>query len=331
MQLNYTCRETSKINELLNRLEVARRVIDVLPLRPAIEENLRQKSLLKSAVFSARIEGNKLRLADVQYDLEKTAPKDIARMEIYNIHKAMHWIHAGKTNKTVTKRLIKKLHKLAMRNISSSAGRFRTEQSAIFNQAGVAIYMPPPPTEIPPLIDRFLKQANSKKLVLPINTAICHFGFEKIHPFLDGNGRVGRLLSVFMLKKSDFGFRGLVALEGYIDEHRQNYYDLLSSPSRDITPFIEFFLEAAVAEAEKSINQLKNIKEELPEDNLLPRRREIFAIIRDHKMVSFDALRRRFSKVSESTLHYDLRQLMKQGLVKKLGVTRGVVYVPVET
>jgi hypothetical protein len=62
--------------------------------------------------------------------------------------------------------------------------------------------------------------------------------------------------------------------------------------------------------------------------HLLPRRAEILGIVRDHKMVTFDTIRRRFIPVAISTLHYDLQQLMKVGLIRKLGSTRGALYVP---
>jgi len=64
----------------------------------------------------------------------------------------------------------------------------------------------------------------------------------------------------------------------------------------------------------------------MDEDRLLPRRREILETIRDHKMVSFDFIRRRFVNVPDSTLHYELQQLMKHGFIKKLGVSRGALY-----
>jgi DeoR/GlpR family transcriptional regulator of sugar metabolism len=64
----------------------------------------------------------------------------------------------------------------------------------------------------------------------------------------------------------------------------------------------------------------------MTEDCLLPRRQEILSIVRDHGMVTFDFIRRRFMRVTESTLHYDLKRLIAEGFLKKLGATRGVQY-----
>ena len=215
---------------------------------------------------------------------------------------------------------------MVMKNISPSAGIFRKEVSAIFNQAGIAVYLPPPPNKISELIKILINRTKSSRETKYIKMALFHFGFEKIHPFLDGNGRVGRLLSTFILKQGQSDFRGLVSLEEYLERNRQVYYDLLAISKTDITRFVEFFLEALAEQAEKTINNLKDIKEERLEDTLLPRRREIWEIVRDHEMVSFNFIKRRFIKVPNSSLHYDLRELIKKGLIKKLGSTRGVRY-----
>jgi len=143
---------------------------------------------------------------------------------------------------------------------------------------------------------------------------------------LDGNGRLGRLLAVFILKQGGFDFRGLLSLEEYLEKNRESYYRFLAINKKDITDFVEFFLEAVANQAEKTIAGLKEINQEKEEDFLLPRRREILEIIRDHQIVSFDFIKRRFPKVAPSTLHYDLRKLIEEGFVKKLGSTRAVRY-----
>lgn len=325
MKLNYTWWKTKKIRDYLQRLEIAKKVIDFLPRFPYSEENLRRHSLLKSSLFSARIEGNKLQLEDVQYANEKS--KDIAKLEVFNLLRALRWLYSRQCPKRLTKALILKLHQRVLKNISP-AGHFRKEPSAIFNQAGIAVYVAPSPEDVPKLIKALIKKTNQSQDPGPIKAAVFHFGLEKIHPFLDGNGRVGRLLSTFILKQSAFGFRGLVSQDVSLDKNRQKYYDFLSITKKDITLFVEFFLKTIVIQAEKTIEDLKNIKAEFPEDKLLPRRKEILNIIRDHQTLSFNFLKRRFLKVSESTLHYDLSQLIKEGFIQKLGSTRGVLYSP---
>lgn len=326
MELNYFYRKTPKIEESLEKLEILRRVIDLLPQLPHIEENLRRESLLKSSLFSARIEGNRLKLEDISYLSLQKPGKNSDKIEIANILKALNLVNSEKAPKKLSLNFILKLHSFVLANLFAETGRLRREPSAIFNQAGIAIYMTPPPSQVPKLMNLLIEKINLGKEPALVKAAMIHFAFEKIHPFLDGNGRVGRLLSGFFLKNSGFGFRGLISLEEYFDQNRQDYYDLLNNNKKDITNFIEFFLEGLVIQAEKAIEKMKNLQTELPEDSLLPRRQEILAIIKDHQFVSFDFLKRRFLKISSSTLHYDLNQLLKKGFLKKLGVSKGVRY-----
>lgn len=326
MDLNYSYRKNPRIEKCLRRIEILREVAELLPRLPHVEDNLRRRSLLKSSLFSARIEGNRLQLKDVRYTEKNIHSKDLAQMEIFNILAALRWLYSERIPKKLTLSLIFKLHKSVMRGISAESGHFRKEPSAIFNQAGVAIYFTPPPSQIFSLTQKFMSVTNFSNEPGPIQAAICHFTFEKIHPFLDGNGRVGRLLSTFILKSTGFSFRWLVCLEEYYENKRELYYDFLANQKKDITPFVQFFLEGLSLQAEKAIEDIKITKTELPEDRLLPRRGEILAIIRDHRIVSFDFIRRRFAKIPESTLHYDIRKLIEAGFIKKLGSTRGVCY-----
>ena len=322
----YTYRETKQIQELIKRIEINKRVVELLPQLPRLEQSIRRQSLLKSSLFSARIEGNQLTLNQVQSMSPKSNQKNRQRLEVANILGAQSWLTTTRIPRKLTLKLIIELHRRVMKGLSDQGGRLRTESAAIFNQAGIAIYLAPPGPEVLILVKRLINNINTSREQPPIKAAAAHFGFEKIHPFMDGNGRVGRLLANFILKKDGWDFRGLIAWEEYVAENRQTYYDLLMQGKKDITGFVEFFLEGLESQSQKLLEELNRPEMETNEAGLLPRRQEILQIIRDHKMVSFDFLRRRFFGITQSTLHYDLRQLMKHGLVKKLGSTRGVMY-----
>lgn len=323
MDINYKFRKTTSIGKNIVRIEVAKKVIDLLPTLSHIEESFRHKSLLKSSLFSAKIEGNKLRVEEIE-NIEKTSAKNREKKEVFNILQALKRIHASRAPKKLNIDFILKIHKTIMQDLSSDAGKLRSEPSAIFNQAGVAIYLTPPPSHLPKLVEKLIEITKTREHPV-IKAAVTHFVFEKIHPFLDGNGRVGRLLSSYILKNSGYGFKGLLGLEEYLSDHRDEYYDLLASENKDITAFVEFFTEAIAISSKKIIGELKEDK--LDEENsLLPRRQEILSIIKDHKMVSFNFIKRRFQKVPDSSLHYDLKKLINKGFIKKLGTTRGVLY-----
>lgn len=321
----YTYRKTRDIENSIINIEVLKKVLDYLPKSHLVEEALRHKSLLRSSLFSAKIEGNRLKLSEVENLKEKS--KSIEKKEVFNILSALSWIYLDNAAKRINENLISKLHKLVLKGISEDAGHFRKEASAIFNEAGVAVYLTPPPLRIPELVKKVLIFLKTNKEHPLIKAAVSHFMFEKIHPFLDGNGRVGRLLCVCFLKNSGYDFRGLAAFEEYLNNHKEEYYYLLSMPKKDITYFVEFFLKAISVSVEDVVTKLQNGKEE-DSQNLLPRRAEILEIIKDHKMVSFDFIKRRFQKIPQSSIHFDLRMLIKAGFIRKLGKTRGVVYCP---
>lgn len=326
MKIAYTFRKTASIEKKIVKIEVAKRIIELLPQLPHIEDHLRRKSLLKSSLFSARIEGNRLRVEEIE-NSNRDKAKDREKKEVFNILRALKWIHSKNSPKNINLSTILRLHRLVMSGLSSDAGRLRHEPSAIFNEGGV-VYMAPPPSEVLDLIHHLIEAIKTSKEHPSVVAALAHFTFEKIHPFLDGNGRVGRLISLYILKNSGYGFRGLVVLEEYLESHRQEYYDLLANENKDITDFVEFFLHSIAISAEKASEELRPKTEETDADTLLPRRQEVLAIIKDHKMISFNFIKRRFQKIPDSSLHYDLKILLRKGFVKKLGSTRGVVYAP---
>jgi Fic family protein len=210
---------------------------------------------------------------------------------------------------------------------ASKLGHFRTEPSAIFNTAGIAVYMPPPPKQVPVLIERLHKYiTNPKERFAPIKACIAHYLFEKIHPFLDGNGRVGRLLLQKVLLQGGYGMKGLLTIEEYLDNHRSEYYRALEEPDKELSDYLTFMLEALASTAQQAQQLVMQKQKAEVTDYLLPRRAEIYQIIKEQQLVNFDQIRRRFMRVNERTLRYDLKQLQNSGLIKKLGTTKGVYY-----
>lgn len=316
--MTFTYRKTKRLAQLLARIERARILIDELPVSPELRTITHNRSLLKSALFSAKIEGV----------IPSSDERMGRRREVENIVRALRLIYSNNMPKHLSLSLIKKFHQLVMSRVSADAGTFRREPSGIFNTAGVAVYIAPSPMMIKTLLGEFVQFCTVSKEPVPIITAMAHVWFEKIHPFLDGNGRVGRLLMSYLLQQGGYGMQGTVPIETEIDEHREEYYDVLLEQKKDITNAVTFLLEALAVSAERVVHNLKYQEKESVdrEEFLLPRRREILDIIRDHKLVSFDFLRRRFMAVSAETIHYDLKQLTKEKLVRKLGNTRGARY-----
>ncbi len=307
--------------EILVKIEAQRVFFTSLKLPRQVKQKIQRISLLKSSLFSARIEGNPLQLSDLRNETQEK------QTEVFNIVKAANFIDKTVKKGNITKDILLQLHSQTLKDISEDAGHFRQEISAIFNQAGVAVYMPPPPSDINNLLADLLSYINTNKEKFPLILAfVAHLFFEKIHPFLDGNGRVGRLLISAILKTKGWNFTFTIPFEEYLDEHKDEYYFHLDNGLQDTNGYLIFMLKAFLAQIEKVKEQ---INEELAKKEKLflsPRQEEIYSIIRDHIVASFDAIRRRFLKVPERTLRYDLKKLLDKEIIEKSGETRGRYY-----
>lgn len=307
--------------ELLGKIEAIRQYLKTLNISPVINQKIQRISLLKSSLYSAKIEGNPLSIENY-----KNSPDKIKKLEIYNILDSINFIFKLKI-KLINQSLIKNIHKIVMNNIHYQAGLFRREMSAIFNQAGVAIYVCPPHNQIIQLISRLIKYINSKEEKFPLIKAfIAHLMFEKIHPFLDGNGRVGRLMIYFVCQVQNYRFNPPVSFEEYLNETKNDYYYYLDIGLKNTNDYLLFMLKAFYQQAEKLKREIEKEINRKNTIHLPPRQEEILQIIKDHKTVSFNFIKRRFLKVPERTLRYDLKKLCDKEVVIKIGQTKGSFY-----
>lgn len=314
---------TSDILSLISRVDTNLMYLSTLTIPKELKQKIQRISLLKSSLFSARIEGNPLTLEVIS----KSGNDQEKNKEIFNILKANKFLEKTiKNNFKITKKFIYDLHSLVMTGELEKTKSFRREMGAIFNQAGLAVYLSPPPTQINSLIDQLIKYINSNLEKFPLVCAlVSHLVFEKIHPFVDGNGRVGRLLIFSILKAKGYGEGYLISFEKYLDENKSDYYYFLDQGLKSPEDYLVFMLTAFLKESEELKKQIKTAQS--GKATLLPpRQEEIFLIIKEHKVVSFDNVRRRFLKVPERTLRYDLKKLTEKELIIKIGQTRGSYY-----
>lgn len=323
MKFPPTYTTTPSIRQLLYELDVLKTSYELRPVTRERAVHLRRASLLKSSLYSARIEGNPLEWTDMTHIHE--GDDDRHKIEVSNLVSAYEQL-PNLVGQDISTDALKKLHARVLYTLAVNAGSFRYEESAIYNQAGIAVYLTPAPQDVRGLMDELCVYVNTTKDASPIAAGVSHIWFEKIHPFLDGNGRVGRLLSAHILQKGTYDFGGLVPFEQYLDEHRDDYYHFLGIDRQDVTEFVEFYLTALLSQAKASLKAAHELGTLDTYDYLLPRRAEIMRVLEDHKIISFDFLARRFRAVPTRTLHNDVSQLIKVGLIQKMGSTRGVVY-----
>lgn len=314
---------TSDMLSLISKIDALRLFISSYEVTVPIKEKIQRNSILKSSLFSARIEGNPLDMEAVMRSEEQDK-----KTEVFNVFKGIQYIDKTiKVNKPIELKTINRLHETVVKNLRTDGGQVRKEMSAIFNQAGVVVYQPPPPTQIMLLLDQLLQYANSAFEKFPlIKGFIVHLVFEKIHPYIDGNGRVGRLLILTVLKNSGYDFGILIPFEEYLDKHREDYYYYLDQGMQDTNSYLLFMLRAFLSQCEDTQQLILKEMHTKEVINLPPRQEEIYTIIREHTIVSLDFIKRRFLKVPERTLRYDLTKLIEQNYVVKIGKTRGSYY-----
>lgn len=323
--LKYTI--TNKGISYISLIESYRTEFKSFKIPEAVFKNLKNQSLLKSSVFSAQIEGNTLTPEDITPQGEIVKEKEFERKEVENIIRALSFLRDRNIPDAIDVPFLLQLHSLVMNKLvhESLTGKFRKEPSAIFDVNGIVVYMTPPPSEIDDLLFDLMHLINDNGNIFPlIKAPLVHICFEKIHPFMDGNGRVGRLLTQTILAKHNYHFNWLLSIEELLQEKKQTYYSLLDQP--DATGFIEFFLEIIVEEIERLKRNIETLENPAKEDFLLPRRKEILQIIKEQKIISFDSIQRRFLKIPARTLRYDIKQLQKLGFIQKIGTTRGAMY-----
>lgn len=209
----------------------------------------------REAVLSSQIEGTQSTLDDVlEFELERSRrrlPSDVT--EVVNYVRAMNYGIDRLSTLPLSLRLIREIHGELLAGVRGSehpVGEFRTSQNWI--GAGVvplseARFVPPPPDTMLAALDNFEKFLHrDTQLPVLVDAGIAHAHFETIHPFIDGNGRVGRLLITLLLCQRGVLHRPLLYLSYYLKRHRAEYYDRLQAirETGDWEGWIEFFLRA---------------------------------------------------------------------------------------
>ncbi|MDX8430632.1 MAG: Fic family protein [Candidatus Algichlamydia australiensis] len=223
----------------------------------------------KEALLSSQIEGTQASLEDI-FEYENHVPvKNIEDVkEVVNYIKALNYGMERLTEFPMSIRLIKEIHKILLsgtRGQEKIPGEFRRSQNWIGPQGSTianASFVPPPPEEAVAAmgqLELFLHE--DVDLPLLVNCALIHYQFETIHPFLDGNGRLGRLLITFYLYWKGALQHPLLYLSYYFKIHRQEYYDRLNlvRESGDYEQWIKFFLKGVIWTCESALKTIKNI------------------------------------------------------------------------
>ncbi len=220
---------------------------------------------------SSRIEGTRTTVEEDLLDVTDINPKKRDDWEeVQNYVKATNYgVERIKNGFPVCTRLIRELHKILMQGVRGehkTPGEFRTSQNWIGgSMPSNAVYVPPPHTEIAECLTDFEKFINNEEIDTPdlIKIAILHYQFESIHPFLDGNGRIGRLLIPLYIQSKGMLDKSCLYISDYIERNKDTYYDMLTRvrTHNDMIAWIKFFLEAVIETSKTAKEKFRNVVE----------------------------------------------------------------------
>ncbi len=249
-----------------------------LPNPEIIQRSIRTKE----AVLSSRIEGTQVTLdevllLDAQEEIDEDTQRQMDYREVFNYRKAIFVGRKLLEKKPLTENVIKELHKIlldSVRGKNKNPGAFRRDQVWIGKpRASIeqATFIPSPPQEIIGLFSDLEKFLHLEKEIDPIaQIAIAHYQFEAIHPFSDGNGRVGRLIvPLFLYEKKVTAYPNIFVSE-YLEENREEYYSRLKDVSENgkWEEWISFFLDAVIEQTKRThllVERIEELHKELHE------------------------------------------------------------------
>ncbi len=300
----------------------------------------------KEAVLSSRIEGTQSSLSDLllfELDQAPGVPRDDAA-EVSRYVAAMdHGLRRLAENFPLSNRLIREMHGILLstgRGASKDPGEFRRSPNWIGGtRPGDAVFVPPPHLAVPDCmgeLERFL-HAEDDGLPILVRAGLVHVQFETIHPFLDGNGRVGRLLITLLLCEAGVLSQPMLYLSVYFERHRDRYYELLDRVRQtgDWEGWLAFFLQGVQETAENAAASARRLTERFAADRerLATEGRKAGSALRVHEalqerpILSIPETRKR-THLAFPTVSAAMRLLEATGLVREItGFSRNRVYV----
>jgi len=224
--------------------------------------------IVKEATLSSRIEGTQTSVEEAFFKSEDIRPEERNDWEeVQNYIAAMNFAIHALEKLPLSNRLIRETHKRILQGVrgqNKHPGEFRSSQNWIGGATlADAVFVPPPQQEVLDLMSDLEKFLHNDQVFIPelVRVAIAHYQFETIHPFLDGNGRIGRLLIALFLVSKGLLVRPSLYISAFFQEHRTIYFDNLSGVrnSHNMEQWLKFFMVGVIETATSSVATFRKI------------------------------------------------------------------------
>jgi Fic family protein len=256
------------VNVLLEKATRALSSLDAYSLIVPDVDLFIHMHITKEANSSSRIEGTKTELDEAVMDVEDIAPeKRDDWHEVRNYVDAINSAVEELKNLPLSNRLLRSIHGILMRGVRGERkypGEFRKSQNWIGGSGpSDAFYVPPHWNEVPDLMGDLEKFWHNEEIQVPhlIRIGISHYQFETVHPFCDGNGRIGRLMIPLYLISKNMLRKPSLYISDFFEKNRAAYYDSLDRVrhTSDLTQWIKYFLSAIIATSERGAETFSKI------------------------------------------------------------------------
>lgn len=309
---------TSKIIELISNISEKIGEINYLQNNP-YHIKLRKENRIKTIHSSLAIENNSLSLKQITAIIEGKHvlgnPNEIK--EVKNSIQAYDLLLS--LNPYNEKDLLK-AHKLMMQDLVERNGKYRTDGVGIFD-GGKVVHLAPPADRVPELMFDLFKWLKESDVHPLIKSCVFHYEFEFIHPFQDGNGRMGRLWQTAILKEWKEIFAWL-PVETLIKENQKEYYNVLgtSDSEANSTKFIEFMLALILNTIEEIISTEKKVTQKVTV-KVTVNQQKIIDAIKDNPYVTQEELSKIIG-ITRKSIILNMKKLQEAGLIKRIGADK---------
>ena len=299
-----------------------------VPWIPALQKDTR----IRNAHSSTAIEGNPLTLEQVraiEEGREIPATAQRARREVVNYFAGLRFVEKNAQRRMMTHAEVLKLHRIMASDVmdQGAAGEYRTIR------VKVGDYVAPPPEQVRPMMSDLLEWWNKEapKISPILSSAIIHHQCETIHPFADGNGRAGRMLSLWELYRRGFDNHHIFSIDEFYWEDRPRYYAALEKVQRqngDLTSWLEYCADGLRGTLERVWSRIQKLTAHAGKAKLVlrPKQEQLLHLLREHKAMTPRELWDAIGISKQGALDL-LRPLIKAGLVRRIGTKKTGRYV----